>query len=151
MISLLDEPTHASTTPAQWLRQIAAAVRVSFTWWGVHRSLTDQQKEEVGLACSADTRFLTAGKKLIDTRNETYRKLTSLRSRIASYWRGLTLPYVDTGIRLIRQDDIEGFVRTMEGYRAELKEAELDLDAAYEQIKRDARQRLGKLFNPGDY
>src|SRR6476661_3338066 len=126
MLSLL-EPDTQSTTPAQWLRQIAAAVRVSFTWWGVHRSLTDQQKEEVGLACSADTRLLTAGKKLIDTRNETYRKLTSLRSRIANYWRGLTLPYVEPGMRLIRQEDIDGFVHVMEGYRDELKVAEHDL------------------------
>ena len=83
--SAIGAPLRASTSSAQWLRQIAAAVRVHFTWWGVHRSLTDQQKEEVGLACAADSRLLTAGKKLIDTRNENYRKLTSLRSRIAYY------------------------------------------------------------------
>jgi hypothetical protein len=148
---LVDQPAPSSTTPAQWLRQIAAAVRVHFTWWGVHRSLTDQQKEEVGLACAADSRLLTAGKKLIDTRNETYRKLTSLRSRIASYWRGLTLPYVEAGVRLIRQDDIDGFVRTMEGHREELAAAGEELDAAYGQIRADAQRRLGKLFNPGDY
>lgn len=151
MLTLLDEPVHESTSPAQWLRQIAAAVRVSFTWWGVHRSLTDQQKEEVGLACSADTRLLTAGKKLIDTRNETYRKLTSLRSRIVYYWRGLTLPYVEPGMRLIRQEDIDSFVHVMEGFREELKAAELELDAAYDRICGDARQRLGRLYNPGDY
>jgi hypothetical protein len=149
MTLLLDEPQ--TTSPAQWLRQIAAAVRVSFTWWGVHRSLTDRQKEEVGLACSADSRLLTAGKKLIDTRNETYRKLTSLRSRIANYWRGLTLPYVEPGIRLIRQDDIDGFVRAIEGSRLELRDAEVELDAAYEKIQADARRRLGKLFSAGDY
>lgn len=150
---LLDEPMQAptTTTPAQWLRQIAAAVRLSFCWWGVHRSLTDQQKEEVGIACSADSRLLTAGKKLIDTRNETYRKLTSLRSRIASYWRGLTLPYVESGVRLIRQDDIDGFVQAMEGHRSELQQAEIELDAVYERLKGDAQRRLGKLFNPGDY
>jgi hypothetical protein len=148
---LVDEPVHASTSSAQWLRQIAAAVRVHFTWWGVHRSLTDQQKEEVGLACSADSRLLTAGKKLIDTRNETYRKLTSLRSRIANYWRGLTLPYVEAGVRLIRQDDIEAFVKNMEMHREELQMAGLELDAAYSQIRADAQRRLGKLFNPSDY
>ena len=31
-------------SPAQRLRRSAAAVRVHFTWWGVHKTLTAQQK-----------------------------------------------------------------------------------------------------------
>lgn len=138
-------------TPAQRLRRHAAAVRVHFTWWGVHKTLTAQQKEEVGATYSADVRFLTAGKKLVDTRHETFRKLTSLRTRTGSYWRGLTLPYTAAGVRLIRQSDIESFVHTMEGFRDELTQAESDLNAVYDQIRSDARQRLGRLFNPNDY
>ena len=67
-------------SPAQRLRRMAAAVRVHFTWWGTHKTLTNQQKEEVGIAHSADSRLLTAGKKLIDTRHNAFRKLTSLRT-----------------------------------------------------------------------
>ena len=67
------------------------------------------------------------------------------------FWRGLTLPYVEAGVRLIRQADIEAFVHTMEGFREELTEAEADLNAVYEQIKADARRRLGRLYNPADY
>lgn len=148
---LAEEPVQTSVSPAQWLRQIAAAVRVSFTWWGVHRSLTDQQKEEVGLACAADTKLLTAGKKLIDTRHPAYRKLTCLRSRIAAYWRQVTLPYVEPGMRLIRQEDIEKFAHTMEGYRDDLVHAELELAQAFEQIKADAQRRLGRLYDPSQY
>lgn len=149
-LTLPDIPL-ASDTPAQRLRRTAAAVRVHFTWWGTHKTLTAQQKEEVGLACEADTRFLTAGKRLIDVRHEAYRKLTSIRSRVASYWRGLTLPYVEPGVRLIRQSDVEGFVRAMEGFRDELIQAERELNAVYGQIKADARRRLGHLYNPDDY
>ena len=76
-----------SDSPAQRLRRRAAAVRVSLHWWGVHRSLTNQQKEEVSAAYAADARFLTAGKKIIDVRHEAFRKLTSIRSRIVSHWR----------------------------------------------------------------
>src|SRR6476659_1584815 len=88
---------------AQRLRRMAAAVRVHFTWWGVHRTLTAQQQEEVGDACGADARLLSAGKKIIDVRHPAVRRLTSIRSRVVHYWRGLTLPYVEAGIRLIRQ------------------------------------------------
>jgi hypothetical protein len=149
--TLMSEIPLDSPAAAQRLRRMAAAVRVSFMWWGVHRTLTAEQKEEVSQACGADLKFLTAGKKIIDVKHEAFRRLTSLRSRIASYWRGLTLPYVEAGIRLIKQSDIESFNHTMEGFRSELNEAEANLNALFGQIKSDARRRLGKLFNPNDY
>jgi HEPN domain-containing protein len=138
-------------SPAQRLRRLAAAVRVHFTWWGVHRTLSARQKEEVGVTYDADARFLTAGKKLVDTRHEAFRRLTSLRTRVSNYWRGLTLPYVEAGVRLIRQNDIEPFVHTLTGFREELMQAEADLNSVYEEIKSDARRRLGRLYNPSDY
>ncbi|MHB1425759.1 MAG: hypothetical protein ACYC3I_21535 [Gemmataceae bacterium] len=138
-------------SPAQRLRRLAAAVRVHFTWWGVHRTLTARQKEEVGVTYDADARFLTAGKKLIDTRHEAFRRLTSLRTRVGQYWRGLTLPYVEAGVRLIRQSDIEPFVHTLTGFREELTQTEADLNAVYADIKADAQRRLGRLYNPSDY
>jgi hypothetical protein len=118
---------------------------------GVHKTLTAQQKEEVGQAYAADARFLTAGKKLVDTRHETFRRLTSVRTRTANYWRGLTLPYTEPGIRLIQQSNVESFVHTMEGFREELTQAESDLNTVFEEMKTDAQRRLGRLYNPADY
>ena len=149
-ITVSDVPLDAAG-PAQRLRRLAAAVRVHFTWWGVHRTLTARQKEEVGDAYGADARLLSAGKKIIDVRHPAFRALTAVRTRAVSYWRGLTLPYVEPGVRLIRQADVEAFVHTIEGFREELAQAEAELDAVYEQIKADARQRLGALYAEADY
>lgn len=149
-ITVPDIPLVADS-PAQQLRRMAAAVRVHFTWWGTHRSLSTQQKQEVGAACAADARLLTAGKRLVDTRHPSFRQLTALRSRIGAYWRGMTLAYTEPGTRLIRQADIDSFVHVMGGFRDELHQAEADLDAAYDDIKADARQRLGRLYNEADY
>ncbi len=149
-ITASDIPLDA-TNPAQRLRRLAAAVRVHFTWWGVHRTLTAQQKEEVGLAYAADARFLTAGKKLIDVRHEAFRRLTSIKNSVTNYWRGLTLPFTEPGVRLLRQCDVESFVHTMEQSRHELVQAEADLNAVYGEIRSDARERLGRLYNPADY
>jgi hypothetical protein len=149
-MSVSDIPL-APESPAQRLRRLAAAVRVHFTWWGVHRTLTARQKEEVGLTYDADARFLTAGKKLLDTRHEAFRQLTSLRTQVSQYWHGLTLPYVEPGLRLIRQSDIEPFVHTLTGFREELLQAEADLNAVYADIQADARTRLGRLYDPSDY
>jgi len=149
-LSVSDIPLD-SESPAQRLRRLAAAVRVMLHWWGVHRALTAQQKEEIGSVTSADARFLTAGKKLVDVRHEAFRRLTSIRTRLVNYWRGITLPYTEPGVRLIRQSDIESFVHTLEGFRDELTGAEADLNTAYDEIKADARRRLGRLYNPADY
>jgi hypothetical protein len=130
---------------------MAAAVRVSLKWWGTHRALTTEQKEEFRAATVTDTRFLTAGKKLVDTRHEAFRKLTKVKSRLGSYWRGMTLPFTEPGMRLISQSDIESFVHKMEGFREELNEAAANFASVYEQVKADARQRLGRLYNPDDY
>jgi hypothetical protein len=150
IITVSDIPLETDS-PARRLRRTAASVRVRLRWWGVHRALSPAQKEEVGLAYDADARFVTAGKKLVDTGHEAFRRLTSVRSRLGSYWRGLTLPYTEPGVRLIRQSDVEAFAHAMDGFRDELTQAEADLNAAYDQIKADARRRLGRLFNPGDY
>lgn len=152
-MSTMTVPTFSLTsdTPAHRLRRTAAAVRVSFTWWGIHKTLTAEQKEEASSAYAAEVRFLTAGKKLIDSRHEAFRKLTLLRHSISQFWKSLTLPYVEAGVRLIRQSDVEMFVHKMEGFREELTEAEVELNVVYEQIKADARRRLGRLYNSADY
>jgi hypothetical protein len=141
----------AGDSPAQRLRRTAAAVRLHFTWFGVHKTLSAQQKEEVGSAYHADARLLSAGKKILDTRHEAFRRLTSVKTRATNYWRGLTLPYTEAGVRLIRQADVEAFSHTLQGFREELAQAEADLNAAYEEIKADARQRLGRLYDAADY
>jgi hypothetical protein len=147
---LADVPLDADN-PAQRPRRTAAAVRVGLHWWGVHRTLNPRQKEEVSAGYAADARFLTAGKKIVDTRHEAFRRLASVRTRLTSYWRGLTLPYPEPGVRLIRQSDVEAFVHARQGFRDELTGAEADLNAVYDEVKADARQRLGRLFDPGDY
>jgi hypothetical protein len=150
ILTVADLPLEADS-PARRLRRMAAAVRVHFTWWGVHRTLTTQQKEEIGDAYAADARLLSAGKKIIDVRHEAFRRLTSIRTRVVNYWRGLTLPYVEPGTRLIRQAEVEGFVQTMQGFRDELAQAEGDLNSVYGEIQADAHRRLGRLYNPSDY
>jgi hypothetical protein len=149
-LTVSDAPMGAEGA-AQRLRRTAAAARVMLHWWGTHRALTAPQKEEIGAAAAADARLLTAGKRLVDTRHEAFRRLTSVRHRITGYWRGVSLPYVEPGVRLIRQADVPAFARAMEGFRDELREAEEQLNAAYEEVKADARRRLGRLFDPADY
>jgi len=141
----------APTSPAQVLQATSAAVRVSFTWFGVRKTLTPTQQAQATETFGAEGHYLSASKKLLDTALPTFRAVTSIRNRIVSYWRGMSLPYPEPGIRLIRQDRVETFHEKMTELRRELAEAVGELDRQLPLLRRAAQQRLGSLFDPADY
>ena len=121
MTTLLDRidsrPSSADTatapTPAQRLRATMAAVRVSFAWMGTQKTLNPDQKARAAETFGAEGQYLSAGKKLIDTTHSAFRAVTAIRGKIGSYWKGLSLPYPEPGVRLIKQDKVEEFVAQM--------------------------------------
>lgn len=159
MTATLTEPTRrsrprdtaTSETPADRLRTETAAVRVSFTWFGTRKALTAGQKAEAAEAFGAEGTFLSAGKKLLDTRHPSFKAVTAIKGQATAYWRSLSLPYPEPGIRLIRRDQIDEFSSTMEGFQRELDLAVRELDRELESLKTAARERLGRLFDPADY
>jgi hypothetical protein len=152
MTTLLTDPiVRPSTAPSQRLRTTTAAVRVSLSWLGTRKTLTSQQKSLAADAFGAEGAFLSAGKKLLDTKHPAFKAVTAVRGRIVSFWKSLSLPYPEPGIRLIRQDKIDSFDAQMTEFQAELDEAVLHLDERYAALQSAARNRLGSLYNPLDY
>jgi hypothetical protein len=158
MTSLLDlpeprlaAPTAPATTPAQRLRATMAAVRVSVAWMGTQKTLTPEKRAQAAEAFDADGGLLSAGKKLLDTRHPAFRAVTAVRGKADAYSKGLTLPFPEPGVRLIKHDDVEGFNEKMAGYRDELDEAVANLDRHYGELRLAASERLGSLYNPSDY
>lgn len=140
-----------SATPAERLRTTMAACRVQFTWFGTKKSLTAEQRAQAAEPFDAEGQFLSAGKKLLDTKHNTFRAVTSIRTKITDCWRGLTLPFPEPGVRLIKHDQVEAFDQQMADFKAELDDAVRTLDQCFEELKQAAAQRLGSLFNPSDY
>jgi hypothetical protein len=124
---------------------------VSFTWLGVRKTLTQEQKNQAAEPFGAEGTFLSARKKLLDTNHPAYKDVTKVRGRVLSYWRGLTLPYPENGVRLIKQNQVESFHQQMNDFRAQLDEAVGRLDDHYEELKATAQRRLGDLYDPTDY
>ena len=153
MSALLDAPLEAASVrnPSAHLRTTMAAVRVSFTWFGVRKSLTPAQKALAAESFGAEGEYLSAGKKLIDTKHPAFRAVTAIRGRVQSVWKGMTLPFPEPGIRLLRRDQIERFDSLMTDLRAELADEVANLDAHFAELKATACNRLGRLFNPDDY
>jgi hypothetical protein len=152
MTTLLTDPVvRPSTAPSQRLRTTTAAVRVSLSWLGTRKTLTADQKAQAADTFGAEGEFLSAGKKLLDTKHPAFKAVTAVKGRIVSYWKSLSLPYPEPGIRLIRQDRIDTLDVQMGEFRTELDEAVLRLDEHYAELKSAARDRLGSLYNPTDY
>lgn len=139
------------TTAAHRLRSEMAAVRLSVQWLGVRKSLSADQKAQAAESFGAEGDFLSAGKKLLDTRHPAFRAVASVRHRAVSYWRGVSLPYPEPGIRLLPRHEIDPFHHRLEDFCRELANAAGQLQRAYEELKHQAQQRLGELYNPADY
>ena len=151
---LLDEPVTSHTPDVEAsdrLRTTMAAVRVCFTWFGTRKTLSPEQKAQAAESFGAEGQYLTAGKKLLDSTHPAFKTVTAIRGRILSFWKGISLPFPEPGLRLIRQQDIASFDVQMTTLRVELDEAVSQLDRHYDELRTAARNRLGSLYNSGDY
>ena len=133
------------------LRDSSAAVRLSFNWMGVRRTLTPHQRAVAADSFGAEGDFLSAGKKLLDTKHPKFKALTAIRGEAVSMWKSISLPWPEPGIRLIHREQIEDFDNRATSIASRLDEAVVDLDWHYDELRHAARDRLGSLFNASDY
>src|SRR5690606_29359462 len=77
--------------------------------------------------------------------------VTAVRGRAISFSRGITLPYPEPGLRLIRQQDVSTFDAQLTNLRDELDDAVRQLERHYDALRAAARERLGSLYNASDY
>lgn len=153
MPRVLNRPTatRRPRTPAEQLRATMAALRVSFTWFGIRKTLTPEQRSQAAESFGAEGQFLSAGKKLLDSKHPAFRAVNAVKHEVVTFWRGVSLPFPEPGIRLIRQQDVSAVQVQLTTLKAELTEAVEQLEQQFEAMKATARERLGSLFNPTDY
>ena len=154
MSTLLDEPasqTEETTSASNLSRRTMAAMRLSFTWFGTRKTLSPEQKARAAESFGAEGEYLSAGKKLLNVAHPKFRAVTSIKTRATSYFKGISLPFPEPGLRLIRQADIAAVNTQMASFKTELEDAVEELDQNYDELKAAARQRLGNLYNESDY
>lgn len=133
------------------LKETTAGVRLAREQFGARRALTDDQVGQAAETFEASGDFLTARKKLIDTKHPAYRAVQSILNDAGKEWKLATLPYPLDGVRLIRRDDLETFESKMAAHKARLAEACEALELEYADLKEAARKKLGELYNEKDY
>ena len=133
------------------LRRTTAAMRLSFAWFGTRKTLTSEQKTQAADTFHAEGKFLSASKRLLDVGDASFRAVTAVRTQANAYFKGASLPYPEPGIRLVPQGSLDQINIRMQSFCEELDETVQALDARYEELKFEARDRLGDLYNETDY
>ena len=100
-----------------------AAVRVSLSWFGTRKSLTAEQRPRPPSRSTPKRSSSSAGKKLLDISHPAFKAVTAVRGKVIAYWKSMSLPYPEPGIRLIRQQKIDAFAAQMREFQEELAEA----------------------------
>src|SRR6056297_1618389 len=152
MSVMLDEP-ESQTTQSQGgrLQAETTAVRLHIRWPGTRKSLSRDQKQQAAGAFDADSRALSAAKRLFDTSHPSFRAVSAIKTKAGSLWKGMTLPYIEPGVRLLRRGDVSEFDDRMIVIRGDLGEAVEELDRCFAELVDQARTQLGHLFDPADY
>ena len=152
--AVIAEPENEISNSMEALTRIRnnfVACRVKFKWFGTNKALTADQKSRAAESFGAEGAAISAAKRLIDTKHASYRSLTSIKSQINRYWRDSSLPYPESGIRLIRSDAVDEFNSSLIAFNGQLDSAVAELNNHFWDLKETARIRLGSLFNYEDY
>ena len=137
--------------PVERIQATMCASRVSFVWFGTRKALSPTQKAQAAESFGAEGDFLSAGKKLLDTKHPKFKAVSSIRHRARSYWSSVSLPFPEAGIRLIKRDSLETFQAQMTEFRDELEVAVGELNTHYSELRDAAQRRLGRLYCDADY
>ena len=133
------------------LRANCLASRLHIKWLGVTRSLTADQMADLVNGSEVDSKMIRANKRLLDSAHPTMKLLANIRNRMLGTWRGLTLPFVESGVRLIPRQLVGEFESRMSMLKDELSSAVDELQQEWPRLKEAAAGRLGTLYNPDDY
>ena len=133
------------------LRANCLASKLHIKWLGVTRSLTADQMASLVDGSEVDSKMIRASKRLLDSAHPTMKLLANIRNRMLGTWRGLTLPFVEAGIRLIPRQLVGEFESRMSMLKDELSSAVDELEQEWPRLKEAAAARLGAFYNPDDY
>ena len=133
------------------LRAAMSAMRLSFSWLGISKTLSSQQRSQAADTFGAESKSLSAQKKLLNTNDPAYRAVSAIKTQATALVRSLSVPFPEPGIRLIRRESIDYVDAKLRSLQDDLATAVSDLDLKYETLRAEARERLGDLYAERDY
>ena len=121
-----------------------------FTWLGVQKSLTPEQKAAGRRGASTPrARSSPPARSCSTPATPPSAPSPPCAARSTRPGSRRRLPFPEPGVRLIRQDQVEAFAAQMTDFRVELDDAVAELDRHYGELKRAARRAARLALQPG--
>lgn len=139
-------------TPLQELRENYKGSSIHLSWWSPWRTIKGDPKTKMVSSIKAEKRSVGARKKIYHIPAIfALKEIEALKERIYCYWKGITIPFPQESVRLIKNEDIAQFDEKLLLFSLELQEASEKVQNSREAIIGDAILRLGESWNPDDY
>lgn len=148
MSTMIEETT---TDFAAKLAETGMGCRLKIRRFGVSRVVDGAAKDVIAFAVGANIDVMSVAKKLIDTKDEDYRKVTGCLSQSTKFWSDNTLPWHDPGVRLCLNKHVDGVQQFIDEKRAEMDDYVAVLNGKFPSLIDAQEQKLGEMFNRADY
>jgi len=119
--------------------------------FGNTRTLEDSQMRRIADEFGSEADSISARKSLINRKHPAVKAVNAVMTAARKVWVSCTLPYPDTGIRLIKRSKVDWFIEQMGECRTLLSLAVAEMDAARDDLVEEARGRLADLFDATQY
>lgn len=126
----------------------AMLVDITFHSWGGYKH-DKKVSQEVAEAHNSDVTMGRYNKQLIP--REAFAKINRVYGRIDSDYKKLTLPWLDTGSRILSSDAYFKFTEKMRHYSKEWNEAVDAFCEEYPSLMEESERRLNGLFRAEEY
>lgn len=144
--------TPAAANFGEQLRQQTTGCRLTINQLSTRLKMDKPHLQRVADLFSADPKSLSGSRKVISRKIDTVAAVFRLLGEVRHYVNQRTVPYPEVhGMRLVKTANIDKMVAYVNTRREELGGLLADLDADWESVKAEARERLQELYSEADY
>ena len=133
------------------LQAQTVGVRLSCFQLTTRRSMGKGQVEQVASLFKADTESVSGSRQAINRKHEVVKPIYATLIEAKTFVNGHTMDYPEKGIRLIKLAKVEWLRDKIAERQNDLNTHLAVLDANWSAVKLEAKERLGELYNEGDY
>lgn len=130
--------------------QNAILVSLNISVWEANRQ-DRKMSSEIAEANGVKDKRLCRLRKSLLPKSEVMRKLFSVVRAARNFHYENTLPWMHDGPRMLLTSNFDEYTRRMRAFSDDFEAAVLDAEKRYEELKAEASQVLGKLYNEKDY
>ena len=133
------------------LSDTMCGVSIHMKQWRINKGLTTEQRGTMADAFGAKNQSVSGSKKLINSKNETYRNVGRVFSEAYAFWQYHSMPYPQHGMRLQKKDAISEFRQQFMQFQNRMTIAVDDLERELPSLMEAQKDELGRLWCEADY